>query len=149
MSPVIREALDSAEIDAALDLRRQVFCGEQGVPEAEEIDGRDGDAQHLVAVDGGRVVATCRLLHESGTTKLGRMAVAPAARRRGIATRLLATAADIARARGSDRIVLHAQTDARALYAADGYSERGDVFYEAGIAHITMEKRLDGGDRVA
>jgi predicted GNAT family N-acyltransferase len=138
----IRDARNSDEIDAALDLRRAVFCGEQGVPEDEEIDGRDDEAQHLVAVQGDRVVATCRLLHEGAVTKLGRMAVAPEARRRGIATRLLQAADAAARARGSARIVLHAQTDARALYAADGYVERGDVFLEAGIEHVTMEKAV-------
>jgi predicted GNAT family N-acyltransferase len=119
-----------------------VFCGEQGVPVEEEFDGRDDEAQHLVAVEGERVVATCRLLHADGVTKLGRMAVAPEARRRGIATLLLRAADGAAREHGSTRIVLHAQTDARALYDADGYVERGGVFMEAGIEHITMEKEI-------
>lgn len=142
MSLDIRDARDSEEIDAAIALRRAVFCDEQGVPAEEEFDGRDAGAQHLVAVQDGRVVATCRLLHGGGVTKLGRMAVAREARRRGIAMRLLRAADAAARAHGSQRIVLHAQTEARALYAADGYDERGDVFFEAGIEHIRMEKAL-------
>ena len=28
----------------------------------DELDGRDGDALHLVAIDDGAVVGTCRLL---------------------------------------------------------------------------------------
>ncbi len=35
---------------AALELRHDVFCVEQGVPEHEELDGRDHDGIHLVAV---------------------------------------------------------------------------------------------------
>jgi predicted GNAT family N-acyltransferase len=142
MSPDIREACNSDEIAAALGLRRDVFCEEQGVPVDEEFDGRDSEAQHLVAVEDGLVVATCRLLHEDGVTKLGRMAVAQGVRRRGMATLLLHAADSAAREHGSTRIVLHAQTDARALYRADGYVDRGDLFFEAGIEHITMEKPL-------
>ena len=138
----IRDTRDRDELDAAFALRQAVFCGEQGVSAEEEFDGRDDDAQHLVAVEGGRVVATCRLLHEGTTTKLGRLAVAAEARRRGIASGRLAYADAIARARGSERIVLHAQTAARSLYESDGYEPRGDVFYEARIEHITMEKAL-------
>lgn len=142
MTLEIREARESAEIDAALALRREVFCGEQGVSAAEEFDGLDDEAQHLVAVEDGLVVATCRLMHEGTETKLGRLAVQAGARRRGIASGLLALADDLARARGSERIVLHAQTAARALYENDGYEPRGDVFYEARIEHVTMEKAL-------
>ena len=37
-----------------LALRHEVFCVEQGVPEREELDGRDGEGVHLVAVAGRR-----------------------------------------------------------------------------------------------
>jgi predicted GNAT family N-acyltransferase len=68
--------------------------------------------------------------------------VAPEQRRRGIASALLAAAADEARAAGAERIVLHAQTYAWRLYAAAGYRRRGRPFQEAGLEHITMERRL-------
>ena len=142
MSVEVRRADGRAELDALLDLRHRVFCVEQGVPKREEIDGRDGDAIHLVAVRDGRVLGTCRLLLVDRTVQLSRLAVEPDARRAGIATALLLEAdreADAARAK---RIVLHAQTYARELYAADGYEERGRVFVEAGIEHVAMEKRL-------
>ena len=38
---------------AALELRHEVFCVEQGVPEREELDGRDREGIHLVAVVNG------------------------------------------------------------------------------------------------
>ena len=44
------------ELSAALELRERVFCGEQGVSIAADRDGRDHEATHIVAVDGGRVV---------------------------------------------------------------------------------------------
>ncbi len=62
---------------AALALRDRVFCIEQGVPKREELDGRDGEAIHLVAVDEGVVVGTCRLLIVDKTVQFSRLAVEP------------------------------------------------------------------------
>jgi predicted GNAT family N-acyltransferase len=139
----VRPARDQAEVDAALNLRHMVFVVEQRVPLAEERDGRDAQALHLVGVQGGGVVATCRVLHDGDTAKLGRMAVAASARRRGIASRLLAEAEAHARAAGAARIALAAQTGALALYERAGYAGRGQPFLDAGIEHLMMEKRLD------
>lgn len=142
MSVEIRRVAGEAEMAAALEVRHRVFCEEQGVPKREEIDGRDREAVHLVAVEDGRVLGTCRLLFVDRTVQFSRLAVEPGARRRGIATRLLQAADAEALAAGARRIVLHAQTYARDLYLADGYEPRGHVFVEAGIEHIAMEKRL-------
>ncbi|HKG03679.1 MAG TPA: GNAT family N-acetyltransferase [Conexibacter sp.] len=142
MSLEIRRADGRADMDALLDLRHRVFCVEQGVPKREEIDGRDDDAIHLVALRAGRVVGTCRLLFVDRTVQLSRLAVEPDVRREGIATALLHEADREAAAARARRIVLHAQTYARELYTADGYEPRGRTFVEAGIEHIAMEKRL-------
>ena len=135
-----RPARDRAEVDAALALRHDVFVVEQDVPLAEELDGRDDEALHLVAVDDGAVVATCRLVHDGDTVKLGRMAVAMRARRRGLASRLLAEADAQAAALGALRIALAAQTDALGLYERAGYRAYGERFLDAGIEHLMMDR---------
>jgi predicted GNAT family N-acyltransferase len=138
----VRRARGEDEMSAVLEIRHEVSCEEQGVPEHEELDGRDGEAMHLVAVSGREVLATCRLLFVGPTVQFSRLAVRASARRRGIATALLELADDEARAAGARRLVLHAQTYARSLYDAAGYEPRGRVFMEAGIEHIAMEKYL-------
>ena len=138
----IRRHHDEQEMAQLLRLRHDVFCDEQGVPEREELDGRDGEAVHLVAVEDGRVLATCRLLFVGATVQFSRLAVTRDARRRRLATRLLTLADEEARAGGARRLVLHAQTYARSLYDAAGYEPRGRVFMEAGIEHVAMEKLL-------
>lgn len=138
----VRRARDAAERSAATELRIRVFCDEQGVSRQEEIDGRDQDAVHLVAVERGAVVGTCRLLFEGTTCKLGRLVVEREARGRRIGGRLIAFAENEARAAGAQRIVLNAQTRARGLYRAAGYAEHGDRFMEAGIEHVRMERPL-------
>jgi predicted GNAT family N-acyltransferase len=138
----VRRAEGEQELAAALELRHEVFCIEQGVPEHEELDGRDYDGIHLVAVSIDGLLGTCRLVMAGGTAQLSRLAVRQWARRRGIATALLAAADEETRAAGGRRIVLHAQTYARQLYDHAGYRARGRVFTEAGIEHVAMEKQL-------
>jgi predicted GNAT family N-acyltransferase len=138
----VRRVRGETEMAAVLELRHSVFCIEQGVPDREELDGRDGEGVHLVAVADGEVLATCRLLFVGPTVQFSRLAVRQTARRHGIASALLALADAETRAGGARRLVLHAQTYARGLYEAAGYEPRGRVFMEAGIEHIAMEKLL-------
>jgi predicted GNAT family N-acyltransferase len=138
----VRRVNGEEEMSAALQLRHDVFCVEQGVPMYEELDGRDGEGLHLVAVSNGTLLATCRLLFVGPTVQFSRLAVHQSARRRGIASALLRLADEEARKGGARRLVLHAQTYARALYETAGYEPRGRVFIEAGIEHLAMEKYL-------
>ena len=142
MTVTVRPAQGPEEIAAAIALRSAVFVDEQGVPPEEDVDGRDGEALHLVAVDAdGTVVGTCRLLTDGPTLKLGRMAVAASARRQGIGLRLLDLADAEAANAGSERIVLGAQVSAVPLYEQAGYATRSPVFLDAGIEHVWMEKQ--------
>ena len=138
----IRRITTRAEMEAALVLRYEVFCLEQGVPRNEERDGRDHDATHLIAVQNGAVVATCRLVFVGTTVQFSRLAVARTARRRGIAAAMLRVADEQTLAGGANRLVLHAQTYARSLYEQAGYIARGREFVEADIEHVAMEKVL-------
>jgi predicted GNAT family N-acyltransferase len=139
----IRRLRGQAELDAALELRHEVFCVEQGVPEQEELDGRDHEGIHLVAVAGGELLGTCRLLMVGSTAQFSRLAVRASSRRQGIASALLELAEAETRAAGGRRLVLHAQTYAQELYDQAGYRTRGRAFWEAGIEHVAMEKQLD------
>ncbi len=138
----VRRAQGRQELAAALALRHDVFCVEQGVSERDELDGRDHEGIHLVAVRDGELLATCRILLVGTTAQFSRLAVRASARRQGIATAMLVRADEEARAGGAHRLVLHAQTYARELYENAGYRPRGRVFWEAGIEHIAMEKLL-------
>ena len=124
----------------ALDLRERVFCGEQGVSREADRDGRDPEATHIVAVEGGAVLGTCRLVFRGEVARLGRLAVEREARGRGVAAAILAEATRVARAERALRISLHAQTYAQELYARDGYELAGEPFEEEGIEHVAMEK---------
>ena len=106
MSFATRRTRDVAERQAAVELRRRVFCEEQGVSPADELDGRDGAAVHLVAMEGGEVIGTCRLLLRGTICQLSRMAVDAGARGRGVGGALLRAAEAEARAADAQHIAL-------------------------------------------
>ena len=140
------EAAD--EIDAAHELRRRVFLGEQQVDAKDEFDEHEATATQVVALDDSGVVATCRLREygEGGRDmKLERMAVVRRLRGSGVGSRLLDGAEEVGRERGARRMVIHAQTQAQGFYAANGYEPEGELFMEAGIEHVRMSKDLAAG----
>jgi predicted GNAT family N-acyltransferase len=142
----IRWASGADDLRGAIDVREQVFCREQGVPRAEEIDGRDEEALHLVALDpdSQRVIATLRLLLDADRAKLGRVAVEREWRNHGIASRMLELALAEAREHGCVRVRLAAQPQATGLYRRAGFAVESEPFDEAGIAHVWMSLDLTG-----
>ena len=128
-----------------MDLRVRVFCGEQGVDPAEEMDDLDDESTQIVGLDDTGVIATCRLRDlGGGEWKLERMAVDRRVRRGGVGGRLLAGAEREARERGAAEMILHAQRRVESFYAAHGYVPEGDTFLEAEIEHVRMRKGLGG-----
>lgn len=131
------------DLAACHALRRAVFIEEQAVSEAEEVDGRDAEALHLLARDGSRPLGTARILIEGATGKIGRVCVLAEARGRGIGQALMREAVAVLRARpGVTRAKLGAQTHALGFYEALGFHAFGPEYQDAGIAHRDMELML-------
>jgi predicted GNAT family N-acyltransferase len=143
-SASVATAADWPEVAA---LRTRVFVEEQGVPPEIERDHRDATAVHALSRDEtGRVVATGRLLvgadPDTAPATIGRMAAEASVRGRGHGAAVLAELHRQAALRGVREIELHAQLTARSFYERAGYTAVGDVYEEAGIAHVTMVRRL-------
>lgn len=137
----VRVAANEDDWRAALAVRHEVFVVEQGVPPELERDDADSAAVHVVASCGGEIVGTARLTR-GAEARIGRVAVLPAWRRRGIAGRLLAALESEARKLRLREISLHSQRSVQRLYARHGYETTGGPFIEAGIEHVPMAKRL-------
>ena len=120
-------------------LRFAVFVEEQRVPAEIELDSSDPVSVHAVAFNADEAVGTGRLLPDG---HIGRMAVAKAARGRGVGSALLTALMEEARRRGHTHAVLSAQTHATEFYRRHGYSVHGDEYDDAGIPHIEMRCSL-------
>jgi predicted GNAT family N-acyltransferase len=170
----LRRIPGEATLADAHAVRRTVFIEEQGVSEAEEMDGRDETATHVVAYapagegkestsEGGpdrerpdagdrsgydgetdlRPVGTARLrVPEEGMAKPERVAVVASCRGEGLGKRLMNAIEREARRQGCTHARLHAQTAVETFYRDLGYETTSDVFQEADIPHVEMEKEL-------
>ena len=143
------------DMAAVFALRHEVFVIGQGVPVELERDELDEAADHVVALFGGVVVGTGRLVDgridvdgsavpdTTGTVgTIGRMAVADRSRGAGVGRALL----DLLVARAAERrlpeVELHAQVHARGFYERAGFTPFGEVYLEAGIEHLGMRRPL-------
>jgi predicted GNAT family N-acyltransferase len=136
-SYIVRAARWPEDAPALRAIRARVFVIEQGVPEHLEWDGRDESAIHLLAETGnGVAIGTARLLADG---RLGRMAVLPEYRGRGVGSLLLQEALQRARAAGHPCLRLHAQSQVVDFYRRFGFEPVGEPFEEAGIPHRAMQ----------
>ncbi len=127
------------DIAACRALRRRVFIEEQGVSEADEVDGLDEQAVHILASLDGVPVGSARLLAKDDTGKVGRVCVLPAARGVGLGAALMqAAVAQFRTMPGITKVKLGAQLHALAFYERLGFTPYGEVFLDAGIEHRDM-----------
>lgn len=126
-------------------LRTDVFYLEQNCAEPE-MDWRDleGSAEHFFIRDTDdprKIVAYLRVIDttddfaEDFPLTIGRVVVSARRRGQSLSSKLLQAALDAHPTKG---FVLHAQTQAKGVYAKAGFREVGETFMEAGIEHITM-----------
>lgn len=121
-------------------IRREVFIGEQQVPESEEWDDDDPVSVHALATLNREPVGTGRL---NPAGKIGRIAVVAGMRGRGIGATILRLLLQEAYHRGLREPYLHAQLQAVPFYEKFGFRREGEVFDEAGIPHVRMKHALE------
>ncbi len=140
----LRLLAPGSPLEQPMAVRLAVFVEEQGIDPALELDEQDALAWHALAEADGAVVGTGRVyLAGPGVARIGRMAVLPPWRLRGIGSALLDLLELQARLLGAEQVLLHAQEAVLEFYASSGYQPDGPSFLEAGIPHRRMVKALD------
>ena len=125
-----------------LAMREAIFVVEQKCV-YQELDGLDKTAQHLLVTRDQAVVACLRLLPpggEASRVRVGRVAVSPDWRKRGIAGMMMRSAIEKSRLDyPSCEVCLDAQTYLQGFYKSLGFRLCGDEFLEDGIPHVPMQ----------
>ena len=122
-----------------VDIRRRVFVEEQGVPLELEWDGLDESAEHVLAKEHDTALGCARLLPGG---KIGRMAILPEARGRGIGHSMLHAILEHLQASGVAEARLSAQTHAIPFYEKCGFTVCSETYDDAGIPHRDMKLKL-------
>jgi len=133
------EELTPDELYEIIRLRIAVFVVEQNCI-YQDLDDRDRSAYHVFLRDEEGIQAYLRVLDKGVALEdvaIGR--VISAKRRSGLGSRVLAEGIRVACEKlGAERIVLHAQTYARAFYERQGFVQTSEEFLEDDIPHIEM-----------
>ncbi|OYY93980.1 MAG: hypothetical protein B7Y41_08570 [Hydrogenophilales bacterium 28-61-23] len=138
---IVRAADWNHDEAAIAEIRRKVFIEEQGVPEALEWEKMDPVCHWFVALSPERkLIGIVRL---TDAARIGRMAVLPDWRLRGVGRALLDAALHAAFALGFGQVRLSAQTHAIPFYARRGFIAEGPEYLDAGIPHRSMTLTLN------
>jgi ElaA protein len=131
------------DLATCLAIRRRVFIEEQGVSEADEVDGLDPVALHLLAMQDATPVGTARILLDGAVGKIGRVCVLEEARGTGLGAALIrAAVAELRAMPGVAKAKLGAQVHALGFYERLGFEAVGPVYMDAGIPHRDMVMAL-------
>ena len=131
----------AAEIYEILKARFSVFVCEQHIHYLDE-DNIDYLATHFSLRRKGSVIAYARLFPdaEKGVMRVGRMLTLE--RNKGFGKYLMDQITAEAANNGALKLRLHAQMKAVPFYEKMGFHPVGDIFIEAEIPHLCMEKQL-------
>ena len=130
------------ELEKALRVRYEVFTIGQGIDSKLDVDGKDVEATHLIALDGSEVVGTMRILIEGEKSLFQRLAILPDYRKNGYGYGLMSYAINLMKEQGIKEIIGHSQEYIVGLYKKLGFEVIGNPYTEVGIPHISIRMEL-------
>lgn len=146
MKYMVRFIESKEELETCLSIRRKVFIEEQQVPEELEIDEMDlfVPQRHVLMLAEDVPAGAARFRHlGEGILKYQRIAVLPEHRGKGLGKVLLDGLDQLAVQLGYRHVKIEAQKYAEGFYHHCGFvTVSPEVFMDAGIPHIAMEKDL-------
>ncbi len=142
----IIEVKEDGELKQCLQIRNDVFVNEQNVPKSVEIDRYDcldGQCRHFLIKYKDENAGALRCLKISDNeVKLQRFCINETMRKKGFGKAAVNYIEGYYAEKGVIKITLDAQCRAVGFYEKCGYKKVSDIFMEAGIEHIKMEKTI-------
>ncbi|MFN4255589.1 MAG: GNAT family N-acetyltransferase [Saprospiraceae bacterium] len=132
------------EYDEAVRLRYDILRAPLGLEYTPEQLAEEWNQHHLAAYDHqNRLVGYLNLTPAGqGEVKMRQVAIAQSVQGQGIGRHLVEYSEAFARARGFEKMVLHARETAVPFYLKLGYAIVGEQFEEVTIPHFKMWKNL-------
>lgn len=136
-------AYNSSEYVAALALRDKILRQPLGMSLYDEDLSQDQKDFHFAAIYLQQVVGTVLLSPLiTGELKMRQVAIDKQYQSMKIGSKMLAYTEHFAREQGYTTIVLNARKTALEFYTKNGYHLLSDEFFEVGIPHYKMSKKL-------
>ncbi|WOO87854.1 GNAT family N-acetyltransferase [Mollicutes bacterium LVI A0039] len=144
----IQKVETEKQLQSTFELRKAVFCEEQGVPLKEELDVFDDlnhkRSIHIIVTEKGKVIGTLRAVNATDYVKIGRVAVAEEFRGRGVGTKMMNFIIDLCLEENVYNVrnkyfYVESQVQAIPFYEKIGFKAYGEEFDDCGIPHRKMQ----------
>lgn len=134
----VKVASTIEEMMQAFAIRAAVFMADQQCPYAEEFDGNDFSASHIVAYVDDEPVATIRMRYFSDFAKIERMAVRKEYRGFATINSIIRYTLDLCQRKGYTRFLGHPQKRLVKFWSRYGFEPRGDIFHFSDHEYVTI-----------
>lgn len=146
MEVTIKKILDTKDLKEALAIRNEVFTIEKGVPKDIEVDWLDNlntNCDHFLIIYKENNVGAFRCYKiDDDTVKIQRFCLLSKYRHLGIGREVLNKLTSYYQKEDKKKIILDAKYSVYPFYEKSGYKKVSDIFIEAGIEHVKMEKDI-------
>jgi predicted GNAT family N-acyltransferase len=132
----------STQYSAVVQLRREVLRWPLGLEFTDDDLAAESGEQIFAIFDGNRAIAGLQLVLKGATAKMRQVAVSPELQGKGVGRLLVVASEQWCLANGIREIVLNSRKTAEPFYLALGYESVGEEFFEVGIPHMAMRKKL-------
>lgn len=138
---------NAALLEECLNVRRAVFQVEKGIPRDIDVDSYDcinDVCEHFLIRYHNKSAGTvrCKLDIEGKEIRLQRFCILSDYRKLGLGRSLLEFMNAYYQNKGFEWIRLDSKFAVHGFYEKSGYHVVSDVFMEAGVEHVKMEKRI-------
>ena len=134
---------NTQEYRQMIELRIKALLEPIGVPAHYIVPEKEKDDIFIAAMEGSDMIGCCILTPSVDRhVQLRQMAVRPDCQGRHIGAQIINFAEQTAREKGFSVLTMNARNPVIGFYTKCGYEINGSEFYEVGIAHHKMEKKL-------
>lgn len=138
----IKVAQTQSDFFQIVRIRAEVFIREQNVDSEIEMDVKDDTAIHCLATIDNQPVGCLRILMNDDGVTVGRVAVLKPYRRMKVGKAMMEFVETLPVVKEKGKISVHAQLTARDFYLNCGFHEVSDIYEEANILHVSMDKNI-------
>ena len=149
---MIVPVMTDADREKCFAIRKQCFVIEENVPESIELDEHDKPGsgyEHFLIFEDNIAVGTFRLhFNNDVVAVLQRFCILAEYRKKGYGKYAMDFVEGYCAGKGIKKIRFDAQCTALGFYEKCEYTVVSDVFIEAGMKHVKMQKKIEIPDEV-
>lgn len=139
---IIEKAKSTNHLADVIAIRTEVFIQEQNIAVQDELEKDNYLFQHYVLYYNNNKATTARMRKINDYYIIGRVAVLKEYRKLGLGKKIVDFIHQEIKTLNGTKAIVHAQTKVQNFYQNLGYIQTSDIFYEANIPHIIMEKKI-------